>query len=163
MDSLPQNSLSDDISEWPLSPYGILGLERNAERADVRRAYSGLIKRFRPETHPQHFQRIREAFETVLAAVEARGQATVTADLGRPSEPERAEFPLHAKPLHTSTVEQSELIWERFSKQPHVDQYVQLKSIAGTLEASAESFLIGYWKLRLRPDFAVAERPAEYC
>ncbi len=162
MDSLPENSLSDDISEWPVSPYGILGLERNAERADVRRAYSGLIKRFRPETHPQHFQRIREAFETVLTVVEARGHASVTVDLGQPGESERREFPEPGKPLHASTIEQSELIWDRFSKQPHVDQYIQLKAIAGTLETSAESFLIGYWMLRLRPDFAAAERPAEW-
>jgi len=105
MDSLPENSLSDDISGWPLSPYGILGLERNVARTDVRRAYSALIKRFRPETHPQHFQRILEAFESVLAAVEARGQETLSAaaNLERSSESERTEVSGNSK-FHLSTV-----------------------------------------------------------
>ena len=45
--------LSDNLDEWPLNPFDLLGISKAAERKEVRRAYSVLVRRFRPETHPQ--------------------------------------------------------------------------------------------------------------
>lgn len=60
------NKLPDDFSQWPKSNWELFNLDsQNASFNDLRKAYSKLIKRFRPETHPDQFQRIQEAFETL--------------------------------------------------------------------------------------------------
>ncbi len=43
-----------------------LGVDPSVAVADLRRRYATLIKEFRPETHPQDFARIREAYEAAL-------------------------------------------------------------------------------------------------
>src|SRR5262245_59150077 len=57
--------LPDDLSRWPSDPYTILGVERGVAPRDLRRAYVTLIRVFKPERHPEHFRRIREAFDYV--------------------------------------------------------------------------------------------------
>ena len=57
--------LSEDATNWPHDPYVLLGVSRDTDERTLRRAYTSLIRRFRPEHHPQEFQRIREAYEQV--------------------------------------------------------------------------------------------------
>lgn len=57
--------LPDDVARWPKDPYRLLGVERTATEADVRRAYAALIRRFKPEHHPEQFRRIRDAYEQI--------------------------------------------------------------------------------------------------
>jgi curved DNA-binding protein CbpA len=45
--------------------YARLGLERDAARDEVRRAYNALVRKFTPERSPDEFQRIRQAYETL--------------------------------------------------------------------------------------------------
>ncbi len=56
----------------------VLGLtehgEGGADEKTIRRAYAKLAKRFRPDTHPDEFSRIRTAYDVLLAA--AQGTAT---------------------------------------------------------------------------------------
>jgi len=47
------------------NPYTVLGLQPGAPADDVRRAYFRLVKTSPPETHPEEFQRIRAAYETL--------------------------------------------------------------------------------------------------
>ena len=49
----------------PANPMGFFGLKEGFDRRDLKRAYGRLIKRFKPETHPAEFQRIREAYEVL--------------------------------------------------------------------------------------------------
>jgi hypothetical protein len=49
-----------------MSPWQVLGVGHDASVSDLRRHYAALIKQFRPETHPQDFARIREAYEVAL-------------------------------------------------------------------------------------------------
>jgi hypothetical protein len=49
-----------------MSPWQALGVATDIGVADLRRRYAALIKEFRPETHPQEFARIREAYEVAL-------------------------------------------------------------------------------------------------
>lgn len=64
--------LSDDFSQWSESYWDWFGLDsQSATVGDLRRAYSRLIKRFRPETHPEHFQRIQNAFETLRTLIQS--------------------------------------------------------------------------------------------
>ncbi len=55
-----------------LSPWQVLGLTHDAAVADVRRAYAALIKQYRPDSHPEEFARVREAYEVALPAARRR-------------------------------------------------------------------------------------------
>ena len=57
--------LPDDLSQWPRDPYVLLGVAPGVSARDLRKAYSRLIRRFKPEQYPEHFRRIRDAYETV--------------------------------------------------------------------------------------------------
>jgi hypothetical protein len=53
-------------ANWNLLPHNALaffGLAEGFDRKDLKRAYGKLIRVYKPETHPQDFQRIREAYE----------------------------------------------------------------------------------------------------
>lgn len=164
--------LSENIDEWPVSPYEVLGLPRTAERTDIRRAYSALIRRFRPETHPKQFQRVRESFEAVMAAFEARSQNSqeIRIDLTAlvaDDESGKIDAPVSVSSTTpsvatpgTTTTDTADLIWDRFSKAPDVNQYADLQRLLQSSERSADAFLMGYWMLRLRPDFAPDEKAA---
>lgn len=66
------NELPDDFSQWPINNWDLFNLDQqNASYNDLRKAYSKLIKRFRPETHPEQFQRIQEAFETLRDLIQS--------------------------------------------------------------------------------------------
>ena len=66
------NELPDDLSQWPENNWDLFNLDsQNVSFNDLRRAYSKLIKRFRPETHPEHFQRIQDAFETLRDVIQS--------------------------------------------------------------------------------------------
>ncbi|TWU05170.1 DnaJ domain protein [Symmachiella macrocystis] len=66
--------LPDDSSQWPLNPWEIFGLRPNAKHVELRRAYSQLIRRFRPDTHPVEFQRIHEAYQRLKAILGSQVQ-----------------------------------------------------------------------------------------
>lgn len=53
--------LPDDLAQWPGDPYELLGVTNTTAQRQVRKSYARLIRRFRPESHPQHYQRIRAA------------------------------------------------------------------------------------------------------
>ena len=55
-----------------MNPWEILGVGPDAGVSGLRRRYAALIKEFRPETHPQDFARIREAYEMALPIVRRR-------------------------------------------------------------------------------------------
>ena len=66
----------------PHNPQAFFGLGESYERRDLKRAYGKLIRRFKPETHPGEFQRIRAAYEELeshLRYGESR-QTTFNAD-----------------------------------------------------------------------------------
>ncbi len=50
-----------------MTPWQRLGIEENANKKDIKRAYATLIKEFRPDDSPVEFQQIREAYEYMLA------------------------------------------------------------------------------------------------
>jgi hypothetical protein len=58
-----EHTLSDDFSRWPSYPFELLGVPRGASDRDLRRAYARLIRIYKPEQFPEHFRRIREAYE----------------------------------------------------------------------------------------------------
>ena len=67
------NELPDDLSQWPDDNWELFGLDsQSASYDELRKAYSKLIKLFRPETRPDHFQRIQKAFETLRDLIQSK-------------------------------------------------------------------------------------------
>ncbi len=62
--------LPADLSAWPKDPFAVLGVERTVDRRSLKRAYTTLLREFTPEHFPDHFRRLREAYEIVLRQVE---------------------------------------------------------------------------------------------
>ena len=57
--------LPDDLRQWPRDPYQVLGVASPCDPREARKAYTRLIRRFKPEQYPDHFQRIREAYDAI--------------------------------------------------------------------------------------------------
>jgi tetratricopeptide (TPR) repeat protein len=53
--------------------YEVLGLARNAETAEIKRAYFGLVRTYQPDRFPEEFKEIRAAYET-LSSQEKRAE-----------------------------------------------------------------------------------------
>ena len=65
-----ESPLPDDPAQWPTDPYELLGLPRTVGPRDLRRAYTKLIRTYKPEQFPEQFRRIRAAYETALRMAE---------------------------------------------------------------------------------------------
>ncbi|HQX48459.1 MAG TPA: hypothetical protein PLY87_00815 [Planctomycetaceae bacterium] len=163
--------LSEVIEDWPLSPFEVLGVPRTADKTEVRRAYSALIRRFRPETHPRHFQRVRESYEAVLTIVQSRDSqdgrlpAELRIDLsplirtpGVPRESIRETRNVESQESSDSTA--AELLWLEFSQRPQRSQFDGIRNLLQGSSANATTLLIGFWMLKLCPEFAPLEQPA---
>jgi hypothetical protein len=60
-----ESHLPDDLAQWPDDPFAVLGVRRGVGPRELRKAYTSLIRVFKPEHRPDHFRRIREAFEAI--------------------------------------------------------------------------------------------------
>jgi len=84
-----------------LNPYEVLGVDRSATTAEIKKAYFTLIREHTPERDPEQFKRIREAYEQLKDA-SARAQTdlfTLTDPFGEfdlEALEKRAEFDLEA-------------------------------------------------------------------
>ena len=62
---MSDSHLPDDPAQWPANPFTLLGVDQKVDRRELRRAYTRLIRRFKPEHFPEQFRRIRDAYESV--------------------------------------------------------------------------------------------------
>jgi curved DNA-binding protein CbpA len=49
-------------------PYAVLGLERRATPAEIKRAYFELVRQYSPEANPEAFKQVRAAYEKLNSA-----------------------------------------------------------------------------------------------
>ena len=45
--------------------YAVLGVDRTADDREIKKAYFRLVRKYSPETHPEEFKRVREAYEVL--------------------------------------------------------------------------------------------------
>src|SRR5262245_57231220 len=102
--------LPDDYSHWPSDPYQLLGLPRTATERDIKRAYTRLIRIYKPEHSPEEFRLIREAYEKCLSM--AQYYATPNLEAEPRSLQENAEPEPHA---HTNVFKPSVSVEEQAS------------------------------------------------
>lgn len=101
-----------DWSLLPHAPLAFFGLSEAFDRTELKRAYNRFLRQFKPEKHPQEFQRIRAAYELLdnqlrygaaaMPAPEYRWQTDVGAATApapeRQREPAMAGAAVPAKP-----------------------------------------------------------------
>ncbi len=58
--------LPEDFKSWPKDPFELLGVERSDDARAAKRKYFKLIRTYKPDRCPVEFQKIREAYESVL-------------------------------------------------------------------------------------------------
>jgi curved DNA-binding protein CbpA len=68
------------------NPYQLLGIEREASEAEIKRAYFSKVREHPPERDPEGFKRIRAAYEQLKA-----GKERAETDLFLIDEPPRAQ------------------------------------------------------------------------
>ena len=64
--------MPSDPDLWPRDPFALLGIASSAGADDARRAYTRLVKRYRPDESPREFQQIRAAYEEATRRIERR-------------------------------------------------------------------------------------------
>jgi len=57
----------------PADPYSLLGVSPEASAAELKVAYHHQLRRFPAHSHPQEFQQIRAAYDSLRTAGEQRG------------------------------------------------------------------------------------------
>jgi hypothetical protein len=89
-----EHTLPEDFSRWPASPFELLGVRPGVSDRDLRRAYTRLIRVYKPEQFPEQFRRIREAYEAArqFASFFATPDPETPADVPAP-EDERSPDP----------------------------------------------------------------------
>jgi hypothetical protein len=84
----PERHLPEDLKDWPNNPYELLDVPREIDCTGLRRAYVGLIRRYKPEHFPDHFRRIREAYDAILHWIEWKsGSANSISNISSDSGP----------------------------------------------------------------------------
>jgi hypothetical protein len=137
--------LPDDMSGWPADPFALLGVPRGSSETDLKRAYTRLIRRFKPERFPDQFRRIREAYEVAQRMVHwFRFDAEPDAPPRSLAVPEPEE-PSGTQPVPRDVDEESaEPLFVRPKPmpgpRPYVDEADRLWGLA-TADAAGEGYL----------------------
>ena len=91
------------ITQVVIDPYRVLGIDRQASEAEIKRAYFQLVRQFPPEREPEKFQEIRAAYEALR---DPQNRATLDLFLIQPPMP----LPKRRSPSYDLTVHPADLI-----------------------------------------------------
>jgi hypothetical protein len=171
--------LPDDLRGWPNDPFELLGVARGTSEPDIKRAYTRLIRRFKPEHHPDEFRRVREAYEACLTQgrwffpptefvepvvvppsdVRQEPIEPIAAPEARdesesrlpenPVEPVRFEVPQFSR--QSPRIDDAERLWRLAVEGHNEEAYRELKSLATAHPDRVDLFLRLYWLLALTP------------
>ena len=94
---------SDVVSQQVRDPYGVLGLDRQASEAKIKRAYFQLVRQFPPEREPEKFRDIRTAYEQLR---DAESRARIALFLVQPPPP----LPKRRRPSYDLSVHADDLL-----------------------------------------------------
>ena len=142
--------LPANLNDWPDNPYAILGVKFGIDPRDLRRVYTQLIRQYKPEQFPEHFRRIREAYEAMLRHVPFFGKFAPqpSADTEVP----RAEEPPELERCGPDLLEQMQAQWELACRGDVAEAYRGLRLLYEQHPASDELCIRLYWLLTLAPE-----------
>jgi len=154
--------LPDDPQHWPADPFRLLGVEPPTTEIEVKRAYTKLIRRFKPEHHPEQFRRVREAYEQALDRLKWHGAFpisffTPSPEPERPAEPEREAGPSmppapeSEQRRHATPRDPVEHAWELATTGFTEEAYTNLVELSRVRPDNADVALRLYWLLGVYP------------
>lgn len=151
--------LPDDLASWPDDPYALLGVDYYVDERTVRKAYLQLVRRFKPDFHPEHFQRIREAYDTVLAEI-SYGRM-VDQNEGYQSTITTASEERSWRQASPST-SQCDEAWQAAIDGREKDAYSKLIRLYQRGEGIPETCLRLYWLLKASPELDASTNPCHW-
>jgi curved DNA-binding protein CbpA len=90
------------------NPYAVLGLDRRASDAEIKKAYFRLVREYPPEREPDRFQEIRAAYEKIRSP-EKRSRADLFLLQTPPELPNRRQpsydLSVHAEDVYLLALE----------------------------------------------------------
>jgi hypothetical protein len=167
-------SLPEDLSRWPKGAYELLGVNQEVNPRDLRRIYTRLIRKFKPEQFPEHFRRIREAYEIVLRQAEffqtirgARAEEdddTDGATAEAPAETDGASEAPAAAPWRPapSLVDELTQLWRQACTGEEAAVYRRLLELHEAEPRSVDVLLRLYWLLALTRELDAKRKPCEW-
>jgi hypothetical protein len=147
--------LPDDLAAWPADPFAVLGVRPGVDAKELRRAYTSLIRVFKPEHRPDHFRRIREAFEFAQRhstyfrfepQVEPEPPADPTTD---------ADAPAGSRPR----IVLPDDLWQRAVRGEIAEAYQGLRTEVERSPNRADNYARLYWLATTDPELD-SDRPA---
>jgi len=153
------SELPDDLRAWPNDPYALLGVDYSVDERTAKKAYLKLVRRFKPDFHPDHFQRIRQAYDSVLAQLSYR--AAMGSDEGyrvyEPDDSERNEP--HGQATSRSLPDEA---WQDAVEGRERDAFSKLVRLVQRGEAVPEACLRLYWLSKAIPDLDASTSPCHW-
>lgn len=160
--------LPDDPRDWPQDPFELLGIAHTVDEKAIRRAYSQLIRRYKPEQSPAEFQKIRQAYDEARQRIqwqrfihfvpeetdngEVKSPATPSALDGQETSdatdsPVLPDLRPSADPLQAVRA-----AWSRAGEGDWSEAWRRLRELEHQLPDSQEVVHRLYWLRTLRPD-----------
>lgn len=180
---MTDHTLPDDWRQWPRDPFKLLGVAPGVTPRDLKRAYTRLIRLYKPEHHPEAFGRLREAYETLQRLTErgnylvldvsgdgtmstrGNGSAAATSDEAPalPSAERPAETaPRPAAPRTPSRDEQLDECWRWAIEGDAERAYRRLCELHTQAPQLADACLRLYWLLSIDPRLDRERLPADW-
>jgi hypothetical protein len=179
--------LPDDLSQWPDDPNELLGVSYGIAPRELRRAYNRLIRIYKPEQYPEHFRRIREAYEQLLRIAEWYAPIAEAVDptaaenpqllpdskekvsdaeaapwiAGNPQPAEEAAEEVSTPAPRRRSDEMDEL-WETAIAGRPAAAYLRLTQLTQQYAGRVELYQRLYWLLTLWPDLDSRRVPADW-
>jgi|GEM_PF-3954341 len=163
--------LPENMSQWPSDPFELLGVKLPAEERELKRAYTALIRRFKPDEFPAEFQRIREAYELAKQTLGWRSMiaSSPESDERKTSQPEPSRNQSSSTPLDAAFDQDTEprekraakSAWDLACQGKLIDAYRQLRSLPEPLQKTDEVAAQLYWLLTLDPTLDEHRTPEE--
>lgn len=157
--------LSDDPADWPVDPYELLGVERHSDEKTLRRAYSRLIREFRPEHHPLEFQKIREAYDRARGSLDISGISQTWNGDWQVSVERPGFAQSHRASSSAQASDRMAAVWNLAQQGDVEAALATLDREYGDFPESLEAASGRYWLLKLSPDTedkAIVEWLGEY-
>ena len=166
--------LPEDLSRWPENSYELLGVPPEIDPRELKRAYTRLIRIWKPEQFPEHFRRIRTAYEIILQRVqfmqqfrqerEAEDHAPTAADpslsLDETAAPERG--PGLAAQESLDLEQRADVQWQRACTGEEADAYAKLVELHQQRPRHPALCIRLYWLLVLTPALDGQRNPCDW-
>jgi hypothetical protein len=153
--------LPDDIDDWPQNPYELLGVAPNASPDVIKRAYSSLIRRFKPDQFPAEFERIRAAYDAVNGS-SGTGFIPTFPMTSRRSVPFNAAWPTMPTPRARRKAPAPPEAWKLVRAGDPKQAYLNLVAQNQANPSDEQVYVQLFWLCALFPQVAREKRPGQW-